>query len=196
MGSSSRAFFFSSRRRHTRLQGDWSSDVCSSDLYCCTTPAVTGAGNFTNAPQLFADGVHLTSGSPCIGTGTNLVTGTDIFGLPWANPPSVGCAEWQSAPFILAPRIQFSPGGFSVNVAADGLQPFTCWWNKDGVPIQDNGHYSSSQTTNLIVSGPSLFDEGTYRVVVSNAFGVVTSAETTLAIHCVDMACSSPSSPL
>src|SRR5256885_8698294 len=26
-------FFFSSRRRHTRLQGDWSSDVCSSDLW-------------------------------------------------------------------------------------------------------------------------------------------------------------------
>src|SRR5574337_1821483 len=25
-------FFFSSRRRHTRLSGDWSSDVCSSDL--------------------------------------------------------------------------------------------------------------------------------------------------------------------
>src|SRR5256885_15424236 len=25
-------FFFPSRRRHTRLQGDWSSDVCSSDL--------------------------------------------------------------------------------------------------------------------------------------------------------------------
>src|SRR5450631_3977217 len=26
-------FFFSSRRRHTRLTCDWSSDVCSSDLY-------------------------------------------------------------------------------------------------------------------------------------------------------------------
>src|SRR5256885_10369267 len=25
-------FFFSGRGRHTRLQGDWSSDVCSSDL--------------------------------------------------------------------------------------------------------------------------------------------------------------------
>src|SRR5688500_20027055 len=25
-------FFFASRRRHTSLQGDWSSDVCSSDL--------------------------------------------------------------------------------------------------------------------------------------------------------------------
>src|SRR5256885_7576732 len=30
-------FFFSSRRRHTRLQGDWSSDVCSSDL--CARPS-------------------------------------------------------------------------------------------------------------------------------------------------------------
>src|SRR5256885_987894 len=29
-------FFFSSRRRHTRLQGDWSSDVCSSDLLAQT----------------------------------------------------------------------------------------------------------------------------------------------------------------
>src|SRR2546421_7679343 len=26
-------FFFSSRRRHTRSDRDWSSDVCSSDLY-------------------------------------------------------------------------------------------------------------------------------------------------------------------
>ena len=26
------SFFFSSRRRHTRLVRDWSSDVCSSDL--------------------------------------------------------------------------------------------------------------------------------------------------------------------
>src|SRR3712207_1668788 len=27
-------FFFSSRRRHTRYWRDWSSDVCSSDLWC------------------------------------------------------------------------------------------------------------------------------------------------------------------
>src|ERR1022692_5276743 len=31
-------FFFSSRRRHTRLQGDWSSDVCSSDLLIVSNP--------------------------------------------------------------------------------------------------------------------------------------------------------------
>src|SRR2546430_9354441 len=28
-------FFFSSRRRHTRFDCDWSSDVCSSDLAAC-----------------------------------------------------------------------------------------------------------------------------------------------------------------
>src|SRR2546426_5488933 len=33
-------FFFSSRRRHTRLQGDWSSDVCSSDLCLVGPPGV------------------------------------------------------------------------------------------------------------------------------------------------------------
>src|SRR2546430_13127818 len=32
-------FFFSSRRRHTRFDCDWSSDVCSSDLV--THPATT-----------------------------------------------------------------------------------------------------------------------------------------------------------
>src|SRR6266487_6045868 len=32
MGVMMLCFFFSSRRRHTRWTGDWSSDVCSSDL--------------------------------------------------------------------------------------------------------------------------------------------------------------------
>src|SRR5438046_9197183 len=32
-------FFFSSRRRHTRLVSDWSSDVCSSDLRLPHQPA-------------------------------------------------------------------------------------------------------------------------------------------------------------
>src|SRR5688500_20145386 len=34
--------FFSSRRRHTRLQGDWSSDVCSSDLLPRVLPRAGG----------------------------------------------------------------------------------------------------------------------------------------------------------
>src|SRR5437762_7137136 len=39
------AFFVSSRRRHTRYIGDWSSDVCSSDLF--TSATVIGTTPFT-----------------------------------------------------------------------------------------------------------------------------------------------------
>src|SRR2546430_9323831 len=37
-------FFFSSRRRHTRFDCDWSSDVCSSDLYYDPQAAAEGRG--------------------------------------------------------------------------------------------------------------------------------------------------------
>src|SRR2546426_7993083 len=42
-------FFFSSRRRHTRLQGDWSSDVCSSDLASLGTLAACRRKPIANA---------------------------------------------------------------------------------------------------------------------------------------------------
>src|SRR2546427_6692480 len=45
-------FFFSSRRRHTRFDCDWSSDVCSSDL---ALHAEAEPGKFTTDP------VHLHS---------------------------------------------------------------------------------------------------------------------------------------
>src|SRR5256886_16530404 len=35
-------FFFSSRRRHTRFDCDWSSDVCSSDLPGEVNPRING----------------------------------------------------------------------------------------------------------------------------------------------------------
>src|SRR2546430_8388561 len=35
-------FFFSSRRRHTRFDCDWSSDVCSSDLFNQAFASTTG----------------------------------------------------------------------------------------------------------------------------------------------------------
>src|SRR5215204_1641333 len=50
MDKKGRLFFFSSRRRHTRSLCDWSSDVCSSDLWpagapcLTTTPCVCPAG--------------------------------------------------------------------------------------------------------------------------------------------------------
>src|SRR5258706_2187882 len=39
-------FFFSSRRRHTRLVSDWSSDVCSSDLRTGSLNVKCSGGDF------------------------------------------------------------------------------------------------------------------------------------------------------
>src|SRR5256886_11060137 len=38
-------FFFSSRRRHTRFDCDWSSDVCSSDLRASSASAISPRGS-------------------------------------------------------------------------------------------------------------------------------------------------------
>src|SRR5256885_13254879 len=52
-------FFFSSRRRHTRLQGDWSSDVCSSDLGAAALRPATGTGGVAEDEQAgAAEGAH------------------------------------------------------------------------------------------------------------------------------------------
>jgi Immunoglobulin I-set domain/PKD domain len=170
----------------------------SANSHCCTTPALTGTGNFTTAPQLFADGIHLFTNSPCIGAGINPVTGTDVFGNVWSNPPAVGCAEWQSAPIVTVPQIKLTsdPVGFTIgNLAVGGLSPYSFAWLKDGSPVQDNGHFSSTQTTSLIATGVSFADAGNYQVVVSNAFGVVTSSVVPLVIHCVNVAGSNPIAP-
>src|SRR2546426_397604 len=62
-----RFFFFSSRRRHTRLQGDWSSDVCSSDLRASWTPPCfisSSTPRCTSAPRGDSPGPSLRQGLP------------------------------------------------------------------------------------------------------------------------------------
>src|SRR5256885_9227737 len=53
------SFFFSSRRRHTRLQGDWSSDVCSSDLFLSNDG---GKWKSTKTPYFQDDDKFVTNG--------------------------------------------------------------------------------------------------------------------------------------
>src|SRR5256885_14658041 len=77
-------FFFSSRRRHTRLQGDWSSDVCSSDLKFADTTTNAGLaelltlGGFTYMmfAENYCSGVPFSNAQPdgSIQYGTPLTT--------------------------------------------------------------------------------------------------------------------------
>src|SRR5256886_10653308 len=74
-------FFFSSRRRHTRFDCDWSSDVCSSDLL--------GPNECT-----FADNILVGGGSGAlvdVGRGTNLHwQGNIVFAGTGGDMPSSG----------------------------------------------------------------------------------------------------------
>src|SRR6267142_4416086 len=58
-------FFFSSRRRHTRLTCDWSSDVCSSDL-----PAARHRGGDEPAVALHPEDRELAGDVPARAGGT------------------------------------------------------------------------------------------------------------------------------
>src|SRR5207249_8564874 len=55
------AFFFSSRRRHTRSKRDWSSDVCSSDLV--KTSNETGIWTLYENYTMTVIGANTNSGS-------------------------------------------------------------------------------------------------------------------------------------
>src|SRR5437867_12986279 len=69
-------FFFSSRRRHTRSYGDWSSDVCSSDLTLARSFSSSASGTRRQPPALealgealFLDGVRPVRDRPDLDAG-------------------------------------------------------------------------------------------------------------------------------
>jgi hypothetical protein len=81
----------------------------SAMTYCCTTPLVSGAGNFTN-PPLFVDpsagDFRMQSNSPCINAGRNayVTTTTDLAGNPRisAGTVDIGAYEFQNPASIIA----------------------------------------------------------------------------------------------
>ncbi|HLP78625.1 MAG TPA: PKD domain-containing protein, partial [Candidatus Paceibacterota bacterium] len=165
---------------------------------CCATPMPSGSGNFTNAPQLFLDGVQLSSASACRGAGLPVASGTDIFGRAWATPPSVGCSEWAAAPQVLSPtmRLNSDPVGFSILAfGANGDGPMDYRWLKDGVFLENSAHFTGTDTTNLSVVGVQPEDFGGYQIVASNAWGMATSGVAQVIIHYVDAASANPQTP-
>src|SRR5205807_5391674 len=73
---------FSSRRRHTRLQGDWSSDVCSSDLsatFADTASTTNWDIDVSDSRVYLSRAVHL--------VGVYLTCGRRLVFPSWHNAP-------------------------------------------------------------------------------------------------------------
>jgi hypothetical protein len=119
--------------------------------YCCTVPAPnSGAGNITAEPKL-ASTSHLSASSACRGFGSAAyVTGVDIDGESWLNPPSIGCDEYRAGsltgPLSVAIGASWTnvAAGFAVDLTAriSGLVAASTWNFGDGT-VSSNRPYAS-----------------------------------------------------
>ena len=65
-------------------------------------------------------------------------------------------------------------------VIAAGNAPLAYQWQKDGTNLADGNTISGTHTSNLTLSATTMRDAGGYRVVITNAYGSVTSSIATL----------------
>jgi PKD repeat protein len=143
-------------------QANYSSSTLN---YCCTTPLpANGANNITADPQL-TDAAHIGAGSPCIGAGSaNYSTGVDIDGDPWANPPSIGCDEYQAGP-VTGPLSVAIQAGFT-NMAAGLAVNFSgLITGHASMEVWDFG--DGTQATNQLALSHSWVSAGVYPVVLT-----------------------------
>src|SRR5216683_7266793 len=112
-------FFFSSRRRHTRSDRDWSSDVCSSDLL----PGING----------FADGVAYTVSKYGVIYAIDLTTGAQIWSYNYVQALGVKNADI-STPAVDGTNlvIGYNQGILDVNAVTGAL----IWTSTDPASIK------------------------------------------------------------
>ena len=75
----------------------------------------------------------------------------------------------------------FSPASFSVT--ASGANPLIYQWYQNGNPLTDGGVISGSTTSNLTFSSASAINAGVYTVLITNAYGSVTSSNCNLYVN-------------
>src|SRR2546430_12575755 len=122
-------FFFSSRRRHTRFDCDWSSDVCSSDLPLASVCVVMASGGY---PGSYAKGkpIHGLDGAARLPNVKVFHAGTARAGeqIVTSGGRVLGVTAWakdlraaQSAAYAVVEQIKFEGAHFRRDIAAKAL---------------------------------------------------------------------------
>src|SRR5581483_11209764 len=143
------------------------------------------------------DGVNLTDGEELVGALTTNLTvsaattnDNGAYTIVVSNVWGVVTSRVANLTIAVPPGITRQPLGVTVvngataqfNVAAVGTAPLFVQWQKGGLSLFDSGEVSGSLTTNLLVGPATTNDIGTYSVVLSNAWGAVTSSVAALDI--------------
>jgi hypothetical protein len=72
--------------------------------------------------------------------------------------------------------------GISFTVTVSGTPPFSYQWQFNGMDLSDGGNISGAATNTLTLGAISLADTGTYRLIITNTYGSVTSAPIVLTV--------------
>ena len=153
--------------------------------FCCTTPLPPGDGNINTDPRLEADGVHITATSPCTGLADpNLISGLDIDGGFWKNPPAIGADEppltVQEPTILVQPVSQIVEEGVNLSLGVIAT-------NYSVLALAYQWRYNGSNISGATESVLSLrsvreADNGIYSVLVSTGTNAVVSEIATLMV--------------
>lgn len=107
-----------------------------------------------------------------------------------SNRHGMATSEVAILTILLPPSIATNPpsqiGVLNSNVTfavtATGTEPLGCRWQKDGVNLLDGGRFSGATSSVLVIATVQTNDAGSYRAVVTNAYGAATSAVATLTV--------------
>jgi Leucine-rich repeat (LRR) protein len=70
----------------------------------------------------------------------------------------------------------------SLSAAAGGTQPLAYQWQLNGASLANSSRITGATTNLLVIAGPEPADTGNYTLVVSNAFGAVTTSVASLTV--------------
>ncbi len=143
------------------------------------TNRYNGPGNKRDEPRAVAvdasGSVYVTGGSEALGSGEDPATqNSDFATVKYVIPPII-----TRQPLSCSNAVG-TTASFTVEVA--GSAPFGYQWRRDGTNLVNGGNLSGATTTNLLIANVQLADAAGYTVVLTNAFGSVTSTVAQLTV--------------
>jgi alpha-tubulin suppressor-like RCC1 family protein len=157
--------------------------------YCCTTPLPLGPGNISSDPMFVnaaAGDYHLLPCSPCVNAGTNqdwMVNATDLDGNPRISYGVVDMGAFELnmvCPVLITSQptneTVAAGGAATFTVAASGSPPLSYQWLFGTNPV------AGGTGSSLVLNNVQPSQAGSYSLIVSNAYGPVTSSNALLMV--------------